>query len=736
MASVDTEGSHQCGRPTRHRALNVGVLYARPEALFTSPGEVNHRWRANERSRRTGTRSVVCLTPTHISTSCFLECGGQNPAFDPRVIRLLRAGDVEQNPGPSSPGGSGEGSPMPSVPCCTCGGGFREGSSNRRLRCAEEGCETVVHQTSCTRFSRLVVNPTWRCDLHGGPPLLIRTQATEGANEKMRCAGQNCITKWLNKRQRPVVCQLCGDNFHQRCTALSRKALAEVKTKNWTWVCRKCDTSISLSSTEAEETNEETSGGDATEESRVGGSLEVAGMEETRDEEESSGRNDERTRAGSSAEESRETCCTCGKAFQERYSSRRLACAEEGCGKAVHQLSCTRISRYVCNPTWRCDVHGGPPLLTRNRPPDSASEKVKCAGGKCVRKWLKKGQRPMVCHVCSDQFHQGCTTMTRDELNEAKKQDWTWLCNKCEDAANAVPESLDPIPDVEERSAGAKSVCKESLRIMSWNADGLSTKAVDLNNRLSAEDIDVCAVQETKLRKGNRTPAFPGYAYVRTDRADSIGGGLLFLIKNSVVFEKLQEVSKEGTESSSIRVRMDKDKWVTLTNVYIPPVNTTWNVRFCPEILPAKDNSLICGDFNAHSDTWDALQPDDARGREVEMWATANELTPLNDELQPTRHNRATGNGSSPDIVFCGKEWLSACHDGWSLGEDLGSDHLPMVITLSNQVKHQPVLGARPRWRSNEWIGHCMGLKWRRKSLSSPLARSLCSTESDVLLAP
>jgi len=295
--------------------------------------------------------------------------------------------------------------------------------------------------------------------------------------------------------------------------------------------------------------------------------------------------------------------------------------------------------------------------------------------------------------------------MTRDETQAAKERNWTWLCNKCEDAeksANAPPPTLDPIADIEEKAAGMKSFTRESLRIMSWNADGLSTKAGELIERLNAMEVDICAVQETKFRAGNRTPAFPGYVSVRADRDKRIGGGLLFLIKNTVVFEKLQDISRDGTETSSIRVRMDKKKWLTLTNVYIPPANSTTNAQLCAEIIPAMDNSLICGDFNAHSDTWDFIQPEDARGEELEVWATTKELTPLNDELQPTRHNRTTGNGSSPDVVFCGKEWLSACHDGWSIGEDLGSDHLPMMIVMNNQVKHQPVFGTRARWRTNE----------------------------------
>ncbi len=37
------------------------------------------------------------------------------------------------------------------------------------------------------------------------------------------------------------------------------------------------------------------------------------------------------------------------------------------------------------------------------------------------------------------------------------------------------------------------------LRILQWNADGLSTKVQELRDRLAAESIDVCLIQVTKL---------------------------------------------------------------------------------------------------------------------------------------------------------------------------------------------------------------------------------------------
>ena len=189
-----------------------------------------------------------------------------------------------------------------------------------------------------------------------------------------------------------------------------------------------------------------------------------------------------------------------------------------------------------------------------------------------------------------------------------------------------------------------------------------------------------------------------------------MGGGLLTLLRKSLIFEKLQEITKEGTETSSVRVRMDKDKWITITNVYVPPANTTNNVKFCTDIIPALDNSLICGDFNAHSFLWDHNQPNDVRGSVLEDWCAEKELNILNSG-EPTRHNRKSGNGSAPDVSLCGKQWFSACE--WSVDEDLGSDHLPIIITVNNHTKHQAVQGVRTRWRSNgvDWAQYGQGVE-------------------------
>ena len=76
-----------------------------------------------------------------------------------------------------------------------------------------------------------------------------------------------------------------------------------------------------------------------------------------------------------------------------------------------------------------------------------------------------------------------------------------------------------------------------------------------------------------------------------------------------------------------------------------------------------------------------------------------NNLEVLNNG-EPTRSNPDTGNGSSPDVSFCGSRWKGKVE--WKIVEAIGSsDHLPILTTVHKKICHQPVVGAQPRWKYN-----------------------------------
>jgi ribonuclease HI len=271
-------------------------------------------------------------------------------------------------------------------------------------------------------------------------------------------------------------------------------------------------------------------------------------------------------------------------------------------------------------------------------------------------------------------------------------------------------ESMKPPPTVAEEIADnagqMQKEDKECLRILQWNADALSTKTIELEERMKKLDVDVAVIQETKFKEKDASPRIPGFKVaMRADREVVEGGGLISYIRDTLPFEKLYDKATSATETSSFRVRLSNNNWVPITNMYVPPANSKGQyIKFAPEIIPCFESSIICGDLNGHSPLWDDIQPSDDRGEEIENWVIEKELSILNSG-EPTRHSRITGNGSSPDLSLCGKKWEGKC--SWSVEECIGaSDHLPIVITLNTAVQHQSISGRTPRWRSNgvDWL--------------------------------
>ena len=352
--------------------------------------------------------------------------------------------------------------------------------------------------------------------------------------------------------------------------------------------------------------------------------------------------------------------------------------------------------------------------------------KIKCSGcpGHLHR---SKKQRPVVCRTCDDKFHQSCTKLTRDALKVVKRNEYTWICSFCRSKPSASAPCPDIVDEVMDEAAGMKTADREYLTVLQWNADGINTKSDELQTQLEALNIDVCLIQESKLTQGSTAPHFSGYKSIRSDRkVTKKGGGLLSLIKESLVFEKVHEGWKGGTEAHTFRVRMTSNKWLTITNVYCPPVNSkgqTINTEVAGEMIPTAASCLIAGDFNAHSMLWDEFQPPDERGDKLIDWMAVNDLTLLNSG-EHTRINIGTTGVSAPDVTFCGTLWKGKTN--WHVSEAIGSsDHLPIMITINSKTQHQPVLGAKARWKRN-------GVDWAKFTDAVEQAMSSIGSECSI----
>ena len=101
---------------------------------------------------------------------------------------------------------------------------------------------------------------------------------------------------------------------------------------------------------------------------------------------------------------------------------------------------------------------------------------------------------------------------------------------------------------------------------------------------------------------------------------------------------------------------------------------------FSPSILPSSRNLFILGDFNCHHPLWDSKGTSDPCREEVFDWVISSDLLPLNDPDTPTLLHRSSGSRSSPDISFAPSTLAFSC--SWEVLQDMGSDHLPILVSI------------------------------------------------------
>ena len=102
---------------------------------------------------------------------------------------------------------------------------------------------------------------------------------------------------------------------------------------------------------------------------------------------------------------------------------------------------------------------------------------------------------------------------------------------------------------------------------------------------------------------------------------------------------------------------------------------------FSPSIfLSSSRNPFILGDLNCHHPLWDSRGTSDSRGEEVFDWVISFDLLPLNDPNTPTLLHRSSGSRSSPDDSFAPSTLAFSC--SWEVLQDLGSDHLPILLSV------------------------------------------------------
>ena len=262
-------------------------------------------------------------------------------------------------------------------------------------------------------------------------------------------------------------------------------------------------------------------------------------------------------------------------------------------------------------------------------------------------------------------------------------------------SAHSISPSSAPSPS---SLAPASSSPLDSLRVLQWNAGGLRAWSTELLHFLSSHPVDLTCIQESNLNSSSsfRIPGFSALCSNRTHSRSGIlspdpthaSGGVIIFVWQGLSFSELSTSSLSSLDPYSdyvgVNISLNNSFSVSFLNVYTPPIRSSptdgRTDSFFPSILPSSRNLFILGDFNCHHPLWDLRGTSDPRGKEVFDWVISSDLLPLNDPDTSTLLHRSSGSRSSPDISFAPSTLAFSC--SWEVLQDLGSDHLPILLSI------------------------------------------------------
>lgn len=224
------------------------------------------------------------------------------------------------------------------------------------------------------------------------------------------------------------------------------------------------------------------------------------------------------------------------------------------------------------------------------------------------------------------------------------------------------------------------------LRIMSWNANGLTRHKDELQVVLNLTDIDICLISETHFTNQSNIK-FKGYSFYHTNHPDnSARGGSAVLVKESIKHSEDIKFSSKEFQATSIKVQTLSHA-ITVAGLYSPPRQSIQKELYVEFLKTFGDRFIIGGDFNAKNTYWGSRLTS-TKGRRLLSAINENNCEALssgNPTYWPTDPNK------TPDLIdFFVIKNISSNYLKIEDSQYMHSDHSPIILTVSQHIIKKP----------------------------------------------
>ena len=235
--------------------------------------------------------------------------------------------------------------------------------------------------------------------------------------------------------------------------------------------------------------------------------------------------------------------------------------------------------------------------------------------------------------------------------------------------------------------------------ILFWNCQGVRSKRKELELCLKENNFDIVALNETFLAK-KIDFKIQGYDTIKNDRSTGARGGVAFPVKHGLVINKEYRNTDfniiTDNEALVIDIDLSNDQNLILATIYCPNENP--NLRLFETINNISDNVMIVGDFNSKLEAFGCAKKNTS-GPMLKTIQNQLNLIYLNTD-EHMHLDRNTGNTDILDMAFISPNFSK--HDIlFLIGDDLGSDHLPIEIAIDAQP-HRNIHTNPVRYKFNQ----------------------------------
>ena len=160
------------------------------------------------------------------------------------------------------------------------------------------------------------------------------------------------------------------------------------------------------------------------------------------------------------------------------------------------------------------------------------------------------------------------------------------------------------------------------LRLMQWNANGISGKITELLTFLHNSNVIIAAIHDTKLTNKTKPHKTPGWAAVRLHVHKNKDDGLLMLINDKIP----SSTTRPLFHSQPILIWSNKafrlqcpiaNNCISTTSKFRHVAVAALVNASIAHLHSNNEMSLIVGDINAHHPRWDANTNEDESGEQL-----------------------------------------------------------------------------------------------------------------------